>query len=296
MIKLGVYSLLNEYIKKRIAKRHIAGTELHDALRVCKRAALNGWSSTISVWTHPYEDKRSVAEKYIKIINTISSRGLESYLSIKPTALQYDVNIFEYIAKEVTDTSVRIHFDSLSPDLADLALQYFKEVRTIYDNVGYTIPARWLRSFKDAEEIAGMNVPVRIVKGQWQDPDDIKTEVEDNYLKIVNMLNGNVPVIAIATHDLRLAEKAVKQLDNSNTGVELEQFFSLPLIAKQIQPLAIQNKIKIRLYVAYGKPDLPYNLRTANERPAVIAWFVRDLLNLKPRFNIRLNKQTEVST
>ena len=199
------------------------------------------------------------------------------------------MNLFEYICKKIPDNNVRIHFDSFSPDLADRTLQYFKQTKKIYNNVGYTIPARWLRSFNDAEQIAGMNVPVRIVKGQWRDPDDIKIDVEENFLKIIKILINKAPLIAIATHDLKLAEKAIKILGNTKTEFELEQLFSLPIIGKTIQSHFKKLNIKIRLYVPYGEPYLPYNLRTFNERPAMIAWFIRDLANVKQRLNFRIS-------
>lgn len=278
--------MFNDYVRNMIAKRHIAGADLGHAEKICKWCSANGWATTISAWTLPNENKLSVAEKYIEIIKTISSRGYDSYLSIKPSALEFDLNLFEHIVKEIPYESVRIHFDSLSPDLAEKSLRYFKQVRTIYANVGYTIPARWLRSFYDAKEIAGMNVPVRIVKGQWRDPDDFKLAGEKNYLKIIGMLIDNVPLIAIATHDKHLAEKAVELFNGTETAFEVEQFFSLPLIGEAIQSRCNGRKFKIRLYVAYGEPYLPYNLKDVNMRPALISWFVRDFFNLKQRFNL----------
>ncbi len=278
--------MFNDYLKNLVAKRHIAGSDLEKAEKICRWCAENGWATTISVWTLPDESKQSVAEKYIEIIKTISRKGYDSYLSIKPSALEFDLNLFEHIVKEIPGENVRIHFDSLSPDLAEKSLRYFKQVKTIYANVGYTIPARWLRSFYDAEEIARMNVPVRIVKGQWRDPDHFKLAGEKNYLKIINMLIDRVPLIAIATHEKRLAEKAMKLFESTETTFELEQFFSLPSIGEAIQSRYNTHKFKIRLYIAYGQPYLPYNLRDANIRPALISWFVRDLFNLKQRFDL----------
>ncbi|RJQ63657.1 MAG: hypothetical protein C4517_04035 [Stygiobacter sp.] len=277
--------MLNSHIKNLIAKRHIAGTNLEQAEKFCKWSTANGWATTISAWTLPSESKQSVAKKYIEIIKTISRNGFDSYVSIKPSALEFDMKLFEHIVKEVPDKNIRIHFDSLSPDLAEKSLQYFKQVKTIYDNVGYTIPSRWPRSLSDAKEIARMNVPVRIVKGQWQDPDDFKLACEKNYLKMISILINETPLIAIATHDKHLAEKAMGLFEGSETAFELEQFFSLPQIGEAIQSRYHYN-FKIRFYVAYGVPYIPYNLKDVNMRPAMISWFVRDLFNLKQRFNL----------
>ena len=276
--------MLNNYITNIIGKRHVAGPYLYNAEKICQWASVNGCATTISVWTHPHENKKSVAEKYINIINSISYKGFDSYLSIKPSALQFDLDLFESIAREASDNKIRIHFDSLSPDLAGRSLQYFKQVKTIYNNVGYTLPARWLRSLKDAEEIVNLNVPVRIVKGQWQDPLNFKINIEENFLKIIEMLINKSSLIAIATHDLHLAKQSVELLNDAKVNFELEQFFSLPMIGDKLQK---DIAVKVRLYVAYGQPYLPYNLKAVAERPAMINWFVRDLFNLKRRFDLK---------
>ena len=275
--------MLKSYLRKHLAQNHIAGSDLQSALRICELISSKGWSTTISLWAKQDEDKKSVAENYINIIKAISKNNLNSYLSIKPSALKFDLRLFEFIAKNIYDNKIRIHFDSLSPDLADRSLQYFEEVKSIYDNVGYTLPARWLRSFDDAEKISGMKIPVRIVKGQWQDPDDFKNDVETNFLKIINILRNKSPMISIATHDTKLAMKAIDILKNSKSNFELEQFFSLPIIEKTIK--SHYENINTRVYIAYGKPYLPYNLKNINERPAMITWFIFDLFGLKRRLH-----------
>ncbi|MEW6193624.1 MAG: hypothetical protein AB1521_00530 [Bacteroidota bacterium] len=286
--------MLNNYIRSLAAKRHIAGPDLKSAGGICRWSSTNGYATTISVWTHYGDNKHEVAQEYMKIVDAISQNGFESYLSIKPSAIKFDLNLFEQIIKEIPGSKIRIHFDSFIPEYAERSFRFFKQAKAIYDNLGYTLPARWQRSFYDAYELAGMKVPVRIVKGQWTDPGDEIISVEENFLKIVHMLIDHVPLIALATHDEHLAEKAIRIFDNTKTDFELEQFFSLPSIGDAVQAKFDSKKIKVRFYVAYGEPYLQYNLRTAYERPAMIGWFVSDLFNRRQRINIKFsNKMME---
>jgi proline dehydrogenase len=277
--------MLNSYIRNFIARSHVAGSDFEKTEEICNWAASNGWSTTISFWTHPDEDKADVAEKYVKILKMISQKGLNCYISIKPYSLQFDLRLFEYIIKSLDNNKIRIHFDSTSPDLAENSLNYFKQAKALYDNLGYTIPARWLRSFNDANEMAWMNVPVRIVKGQWQDPDDNRTNVNENFLRLIRLMANRVPLIAIATHDQRLAEKSVELLKDSDTNFEIEQMFSLPIIRDLVHNNHKIDPIKKRLYISVGEPYLPYNLRNVWDRPAMIGWFFRDVFNLKRRYH-----------
>jgi len=263
-----------------IAKKHIAGPNLNDALSICKLAESSGWSTTISVWTGEHVSADENANKYQEIISAIIDSNLNSYLSIKPSAINFSLKLFDCIAKNAASKNIRIHFDSLSPDLADSYLKFLKEAKTIYSCLGYTLPSRWKRSLLDAELISKLNIPVRIVKGQWRDPEYSRIDSRKNYLNIINILAERVPLIGIATHEKILAERAIEILTKTKTQYEIEQFFSLPSIEMK---LAQKYNFKKRLYVVYGEAYLPYNLRSINKRPAMLGWVLKDILDLKPK-------------
>ncbi len=272
--------MLKNNIINYIAKKHIAGTYLEDALAICRLAESSGWSTAISVWTREGVSFEENASKYHEIISAIINEKLNSYLSIKPSSINFNLKMFEQLACYASQEKMRIHFDSLSPDSADRYLKFLMEAITIYPLLGYTLPSRWRRSLLDAELISELNIPVRIVKGQWPDPDYKQINSRKNFLEIIKILAGKVPMIGIATHEKSLAEKAIEIASTTNTQYELEQFFSLPSVEKK---LSQKYNLKKRLYVVYGEPYLPYNLRSANKRPAMIGWVLKDIFDLKPK-------------
>jgi len=274
--------MLNREITKYLANKHIAGPELTNALIICRMASRSCWANTISVWTAESSGAGENLKKYKEILKAITDNNFNSYLSMKPSALCFDIKMFEALAEVASVKNIRIHFDSLSPDMAGPYLSFLNNAHMAYKNLGYTLPSRWLRSLEDADRISKYKIPVRIVKGQWGDPANKRIDPKENYLNLVKRLSGKVPLIAIATHDRITAEKAINILDKDNVPFELEQFFSLPFIKARIIP---ENKfIKKRIYVVYGEPYLPYNLRSANKRPEMLLWLIKDILNIKPHY------------
>ncbi len=272
--------MLKDNVINYIAKKHIAGPNLDDALSICKLAENSGWSTTISVWTGKDISADENAKKYQEIILAIIDSNLTSYVSIKPPAINFDLKRFDRIAKLAASRNIRIHFDSLSPDLADNYLKFLKGAKTIYPFLGYTLPSRWNRSLFDAELISRLNIPVRIVKGQWPEFEHSRIDSRKNFIKLINILAERVPLIGIATHEKILAERAIEIITKTKTPYELEQFFSLPFIDMK---LAQKYNFKKRLYVVYGEAYLPYNLRSINKRPAMLGWVLKDILDLKSK-------------
>ena len=272
--------MLKENLRNYIAEKHVAGPELGDALSVCRAAAERKFGTILSVWTQE-KCKTNFTSSCLEIIDAIIKEKLDCYLSIKPSLLDFDIKQFCELAAAAGKNNIRIHFDSLTYDLAPRSLEFIKKAKFLYSNVGYTLPSRWLRSREDAEEIAKLRVPVRIVKGQWKDPGYPEINTKKNFLEILRILANKSPIIAIATHDFGLAKEAVLILKESgHNGCEIEQFFSLPLNCKKLTEL---YNIKFRLYVAYGKPYLPYNINNVFERPVMIKWLVKDLMTGKRR-------------
>ncbi len=275
--------MIKEKMKYHLAKNHVAGPLPEDALRICKYIASKNYSVTLSAWTNEKDDASDAAEKYIQAIEGIISNNLDAYLSIKPPAIGFKIALFEKIAGKAVSKNIRIHFDSLTPRLSDATLEFLKEAIKIYPNIGYTIPSRWDRSLSDVKELISLGIPaVRIVKGQWLDPVNSKINAGRNFLSIVERLAGNIHCIAIATHDAGLAKRSIEIVKRSVSECELEQFFSLPASCEK---LAGDYGIGIRFYVAFGAPYMPYNLKFALERPAMLLWMLRDAFNINPFLN-----------
>jgi len=100
-------------------------------------------------------------------------------------------------------------------------------------------------------------------------------------MKVVERLAaGGAPHVAVATHDARLADKALDCLKGAGTSGELELLYGLPHSA--MLNLARRRGVTTRIYVPYGYAGLPYQLKEVPRNPRILGWFLRDLLRGSP--------------
>lgn len=266
---------LSKNIIARIAQRHVAGSDIDDALQVCRWASDHKFSSILSLWlsgSDKNRDKKECFNSFKSNLQTITREKLDGYYSIKLSVLDYDFNLFIKLADIAREYNIRLHIDSLNPESAPTVFNFLRRASDYSEHLGCTLPSRWKRSLTDAEKAIDLGVAVRVVKGQWKDPYR-KVNSRENYLAIVRKLAGRSRYVGIATHDSALAQKALTQLNGTGTTHELEQFFSLPLNGIK---LAKKFQCPYRLYVAYGDPAIPYNYRFSLTRPALAAWMLSD--------------------
>jgi proline dehydrogenase len=168
---------------------------------------------------------------------------------------------------------VRVHFDAQAFESADRTFELLEEGVALGADLSATLPSRWARSFKDAELLIRLGVPMRIVKGQGGDPGHPKIDPRRSYLELVESVAGRAAHVGIATHDRRTAEPALDILLAKGASCSLEQLRSLP----RLDFLAERRGVPERAYVAYGRFGLPYALGEVMRRPAIVGWILRDL-------------------
>jgi len=271
-------TLRNNIITK-VASRHVAGADIQDALQVCRWANGEGYHSILSPWAGIDESPRNMFERYKLNIATLSTENLNCYLSMKLDAIGFDFGLFKEILEFGQMHNVRVHVDSLGPDSAPTKYRFLEKAAEFSKFLGCTLPSRWKRSLDDADKAVALGLAVRIVKGQWEDTGN-RVDCKKNYLAIAERLAGRAHYVGVATHDLPLAEKVLACLTSLDTYCELEQFFSLPLNGRAT---AKRLGRPYRIYVAYGHPGVPYNVRFALTRPSIAAWMLAD-------YTLRLKK------
>ena len=270
---------LRKNIVNTIASRHVVGTEIGEALPVCRWAEGVGFRSILAPWARSQDSRQAMFDRYRSAMESVAKENFNCYVSIKLEAIGYDSGLFAELVQVAKSMNVRLHLDSLGPDSAPVSFSYLERVAGVYGNLGCTLPARWLRSLSDAERAIEMGLAVRIVKGQWEDPGNARVDCKQNYLVIAGKLAAGARCVGVATHDLPLAEKALRLLSSAKTNCEFEQLSTLPLNGMRS---AKKLGCPYRLYVAYGQPGIPYNTKFALSRPGMVAWVLADF-TFKPK-------------
>ncbi len=265
MISASVLPLMS-----RVAPNHVGGQTVEDAVRVAQRLGHERTPSTLGFWDTADYTQRQVVDIYLATIRQLAGSGLDSYMSVKPPALRFDVGAARELANSASEVHVRLHFDSHGPEAVEpshaMLQSMIDEVGA--DGLGTTIPGRWERSIFDADWAAERALKVRVVKGQWADPSDPDRDMRAGFLAVIDRLAGRVPHVAVATHDLLLAEEAIRRLRSAGASFELEQI--LGMTTPQSLQWALQNNVKVRIYIPFGKGYIPNALGVLKRNPRLI--------------------------
>ena len=261
----------------RFASRgYIAGPELADAMQACQRYSRQGIASTIGYWNDDNDTPQLVARTYSASMDAIAGEGLDCQLSIKAPALKFDQALVAGIVAKGKDSGIGVHFDSLGPQAADRTFELVTRSAQNYARIGCTLPGRWRRSACDAERVAALGVNVRVVKGQWIDPECPEMDLRQGYLAVIRRLAGRARHVAVATHDPLLAREALSILRASGTPCVMELLLGLPL--KAAMQVARDAGVAVRLYIPYGHSWFPYALSQIRKNPRIIGWMMRDTI------------------
>jgi CelD/BcsL family acetyltransferase involved in cellulose biosynthesis len=262
----------------RAARGYIAGETAADAAIVQERLAQRGFSTTLGYWDATGENPRQVADQYLQALELLGKQPPEGYLSIKVPSLGFSPALLDEVLLAARRHQRRIHLDALTSDSAEPIRELVTAARGKYPDLalGVTLPGRWRRSLADADWAIRNDLYVRIVKGQWVDPENPKRDMREGFLDVVDALAGKARHVGIATHDLPLAIEAIRRLQKAGTPCDVELLYGLPMQA--ICQHARAANLPVRIYVPYGAAYLPYALDNLRRHPYRIWWLLKDFV------------------
>jgi proline dehydrogenase len=266
-----------EAVAKHAGRAYIAGPELDDALNSCRRLLGQGFGCAISFWNIESDPPKRIVDAYTAALAVLVSEKMDCYLSIKLPALKYNVVLLDEVLEQARHTNTLVHFDSLEHETANRTFSMIARATRSYPHLGCTLPGRWLRSVTDADLAVDLGLHVRVVKGEWPDPQNPEINHRAAYLNVIDRLAGRARFVAVATHDPELGRTALQRLRQAGTPCSLELLYGLPI--KPALKVAKECDVPVRVYVPFGHGWLPYSLTQARRNPRVFWWILRDLLS-----------------
>ena len=265
------------FVLQRAGRVYTAGPAAENAVAVCESLAAQGFASIASFWTGYRDDSDAVCDLYIHLLRLLQRMRLDCYLSVKATALGFDIELVKKILYEAAAANTTIHFDSMGPDTVDRTFALIEQARRIYPNLGYTLPARWRRSLSDVERIIDLGLRVRIVKGQWSGLNGDEGNPHEGFVRLVDrLISKGVRHVGVATHNPAVAHATLALLKNSGQPHELELLHKLP--RHRMLKIAREYEARTRVYVPCGEAGMPYRLKEIARHPRILVWFTRDLI------------------
>jgi proline dehydrogenase len=234
------------------ARPFLGGETVEDALCAAERLHAQGIATAFSYWDGGREELGQIEELGRTAITALAAKAPASYLSLKPPALRFSKEAAAKLAREAAARRVRLHFDSHGADVADRHNAMLEAMLEVLgpEYLGTTLPARLMRTGKDAEWAMAHGLNVRVVKGEWPDPANLGCDLNAAYLDIIDRLAGRARHVAVATHDPVLSRTAIAKLRAAGTSCEIEVL--LGLAPHSLIDWAKANDVGVRVYVPYG--------------------------------------------
>ncbi len=281
----------------RFARTYIAGETIEDAVRTIRQLNREGCRATVDVLGEDVKDEREVAQfldAYRNTIETVVREGLDTNVSIKPTAmgLKIDPELARRTTAEVLRAAgkhgmfVRIDMEDSSTVTATLAL--YDALRADgFDNVGVVLQSYLRRTMDDVRQLAARGVSMRLVKGIYVEPRELAFQEYDTIRQeFINMLDvvlsSEAAYAAIATHDEYLCVAARHLVAKYKVPKTRYEFQFLLGVDPQLRRLLVAEGHPLRVYVPYGKGWHGYSIRRLVENPKFATHVVRNVLGFGP--------------
>ncbi len=274
------------------ASRFVAGETIEtaiEAVRVLNQSGIVATLDHLGEFVANSEEARTSADFCVQTLNAIHAAGVKSGLSVKLTQLGLDISqdLCTENMQHILDTAkqngqfVRIDMEDFAHN--EVTIQIFKSLIEVYGakTIGLVIQAYLFKSETDLELMHQLGATLRIVKGAYKEPATVafpdKTDVDKNYLHLIqtHLLNGHYT--AVATHDEACIEHVKNFVREKNIPNDRFEFQMLFGIRTQLQLDLAKEGFKVRVYVPYGNDWYGYFMRRLAERPANVGFVVKSM-------------------
>ena len=234
------------------------------------------------------KDAERARASYTEALDQIAANGVEGNVSLKLTHLGLDLG-GEFCAEQLRIVTRRaeelgnfVRVDMEGSAYTDRTLRMVKQARAETTAVGTVIQAYLYRSEEDIRELLGIGCRMRLVKGAYNEPSRIafrrKKDVDANFIKLMKILLPSGTYHALATHDPKMIEAAIRFAAEQNITKDKFEFQMLYGIRTDLQSRLVRQGYRVRVYIPFGQDWFPYLMRRLAERPANLVFFAKNFL------------------
>jgi proline dehydrogenase len=283
--------MMHNGASRRVARRFVAGESLDDAVEAAREVNRRLQLASLDLLGENVSDEagaRRAAEGYLAVFDRIAQERLDANVSLKLTQLGLDlseelcVELLEKIVAHATSQGNFVRIDMEGSAYTQRTVEITKRVRARYAGVGTVVQAYLYRTEEDVQNLLATGCRLRLCKGAYKEPPEVafpkKSDVDANYVKLMKMLLPSGIYHGIATHDPAMIEATKNFAREQNIKRDQFEFQMLYGIRADLQEKLVRDGFRVRVYIPYGEDWFPYFMRRLAERPANVAFFLRNLL------------------
>ena len=272
------------------AGRYIAGETLDDAVTCVRQLNSEGVCATLDVLGEDVTRKEEAAasrEQSIQVLHTIAKEKLDSNLSIKLTSLGLKLgkdvcteNVRE-ILKVAASYNTFVRFDMEDHTCTSDTIGIFQELQKSFPRIGIVLQAYMRRSEDDVKSLIKTNTNFRLCKGIYKEPPHValqgRAEVQENFVKLLELMLRSNSYVGIATHDSVLIDAAYRLIGDLKLRKDQYEFQMLLGVRPELRRKLVRDGHKVRLYVPFGAHWYGYSTRRFKENPEIAGYVFKAL-------------------
>jgi proline dehydrogenase len=269
----------------RVARKWVAGYSSADAIEAALDANRRGMSAILNFLGEDTADAGHVdatVSEYLSLMGMMRDKNVKGCVSVKPTQLGLAINYgmclrnFSRLAARAHELGQFLWIDMEGVKFTEDTITLYLELLRENPDVGIAVQAYLRRSGADLLHILESGGKVRLVKGAYHELEEhafsSREQVDDNYSRLLKMLAGGGNFFAVATHDSKLVDEALKM------GSSRCEFQLLMGIRDELKSQLVAKGAAVAEYIPYGGQWLPYSVRRIRERKRNLLLLARSLV------------------
>jgi len=274
------------------ASRFVAGETIDECVRVLRGLNERGLYANTTLLGESVHDATQVAQvqaEYERLVDRLVAEGLRANVALKLTHLGLELgedlayDNVRRLVEHAQSLGSFIRIDMEQSAFVDPTLRIYRRLREAgLDRVGCVLQSYLYRSERDLEELLPLQPNLRLVKGAYLEPPAVayprKQDVDAAYVRLLEASLAGDGYTAIATHDERMIERAIRFADEHGVPRDRFEFQMLYGVRPALQTSLAGRGYKVLVATPYGPEWYPYLMRRLAERPANALFLLRNLV------------------
>jgi proline dehydrogenase len=273
-------------------RRFVPAENLDEIVGVMRELNSQGMRGVTGLFDDHGRTEADVARhgaEYARQIDRLATERLDANVGLKLTHLGIHVDSDVMFAavmsllERARGHGMRLRIDMEESALVPATLALYRRLREAgARDVGVVLQSSLRRSERDLADLLPLGLNVRIVKGAYLEPAAVaypdKRDVDAAYVRMLERCLDEAEFTAIATHDPAIvahAQAAVGRRGLPRERYELQMLYG---IAPAFQRRVVAAGHPLRIAAPYGPTWFAYLMRRLAERPANLAFVVRNAL------------------
>ncbi len=265
----------------RAKDRYIAGQSLPEALAAARALADEGFRVAIDHLGEDIDDPHQVETAIGERLDLLETGGdlrpdvslRLSQIGLGESAETAYRNLCR-IAEPLAEAGWFLRISMEGSEKVDAIIETVIRAHRQFSNIGTVIQSHLHRSSDDLDRLNEAEVPVKLVKGAYLEPEEKAfqdpEEITLNFMRLVEgqMRDGKRP--AIGTHDEKLVEYAADMAFIYHRPAEEFEFHMFFGVRRDLQKQTAAAGHRVRILIPYGTRWFPYFMRRVAERPSTL--------------------------